>query len=878
MRNQIKKHLAKLLAIIIIFNSFSAVFAANTSKSNYQMFKTQTNSQTTASQTRIVNPSQKEDLAIVKSASSTDKNDIFDITLSLSGKNRNLGTDLVIVIDSSATMADNGLTGKSKIEETKEAVRNLIKIAKKNNPDIKIRLLKFSDDVTEIASVDELVAGDRTFTQAGIKRAKEILLNSNSKNKTMIVLSDGLANMSYGLKKEYTNDLNTLFTKEIIEGKEAFVSRDNLIEAVIDYQEVVDFDLNVNHILDYSDDGKDILINKANQAISEATIAINQGIDIYSVYLGLDNNGINLMRKIASKEAYDVQSTAVYSALEKIVHKVTYAATEAVITDPMGDMFSVVDKNKDGKIDDKDIDILDANGNKISSSSVSFDKASETFTIKIDNISENISPIKIKYSVVMDGKNPGKEKYPTNKKTTIVYKDTRGKITEKEFIVPRVSLKFKKVKFHANSGVGTMKEQEWPVGREQKLSKNTFTKKSFTFYGWAESPTGNVKYNDEAVYKMPKTDTNLYAIWRKNVIPVDPKKEPKARKDYFRIEFKAGANGILKANKNADNKLAFDVLKGTRFEEVLELAPTVIANSGYSFDRYIPALFDKDYRLDKEETFVAHFKENAKPAPAPAPRPAPAPAPRPAPKPTPAPKPAPKPTPREDIVIKDEKTPLAKLNYKDHFAYIQGYKDGSVRAAGKITRAEVSAIFFRLLDKEYKEKIRSNTNKFTDLNPLYWANKHISTLANGKIILGYKDGTFKAKNNITRAELAVIASRFDKLDLNVANKFSDVKNHWAKKYISSAANKGWIRGYEDGTFKPNNYITRAEFVTFVNNVLGRHVKVSDILSGAREFTDLKDTNKWYYTAMKAATNSYLFKEIGNHFQKWTKIIKPIIEM
>lgn len=261
----------------------------------------------------------------------------------------------------------------------------------------------------------------------------------------------------------------------------------------------------------------------------------------------------------------------------------------------------------------------------------------------------------------------------------------------------------------------------------------------------------------------------------------------------------------------------------------------------------------------------------------PAPKPEPKPAPKPAPAPAPAPKPVKPAKPKEpEKVIKDDNIPLARMDYENHFAYIQGYPDGTLKPAGNITRAEVAAVFFRLLEKEYRESIRSNSNEFTDVAPSSWPNKHISTLAKGRIINGYKDNTFKPRQNITRAELAVIASKFDVLD-EASHNFKDVKGHWAEKYIASAAKKGWVRGYQDGTFAPNKFITRAEFVTLVNNVQGRKVRAKDILKEAKSFTDLKPSS-WYYTALKAASNSYLYTKLSDSFQKWTKIIKPIIEM
>ncbi|MDO4772517.1 MAG: S-layer homology domain-containing protein [Bacillota bacterium] len=234
--------------------------------------------------------------------------------------------------------------------------------------------------------------------------------------------------------------------------------------------------------------------------------------------------------------------------------------------------------------------------------------------------------------------------------------------------------------------------------------------------------------------------------------------------------------------------------------------------------------------------------------------------------------------------IQDDQTPLARLNNQDHFAYLSGYPDGSFRPHDALTREQVAAIFFRLLDKEDREKIRSEQNDFSDVEAHRWSNKHISTLSNGKIFSGYADGSFKPEQSVTRAELAVIASKFDKLETGAEHKFTDIKGHWAEKYIASAVKKGWINSYEDNTFRPEQNITRAEFVSFVNNVLNRHVKLEDILEHSAEFSDVTEKTVWYYCPIKCATNSYLFEESKStenatvKFQKWTKLTTPIIEM
>ncbi len=229
------------------------------------------------------------------------------------------------------------------------------------------------------------------------------------------------------------------------------------------------------------------------------------------------------------------------------------------------------------------------------------------------------------------------------------------------------------------------------------------------------------------------------------------------------------------------------------------------------------------------------------------------------------------------VIIKDNKIPVAELNKEDHFQYIQGYPDNTVRPEGLITREEVAAVFYRLLEPSYRMSILTENEEFPDVESSRWSIKHIATLANGSIIEGYPDGNFKPENPITRAELAAIASKFDKLSALQENSFVDIEGHWSIEYINSAAAKGWVSGYPDGTFKPDQYITRAEFVTLVNNVLGRKVHKDNILDDAKKFPDLSE-NMWYYEAMMEAINSHLYNRDENFNEIWIEIIYPQLDL
>ncbi|WP_312702206.1 S-layer homology domain-containing protein, partial [Sedimentibacter sp.] len=218
--------------------------------------------------------------------------------------------------------------------------------------------------------------------------------------------------------------------------------------------------------------------------------------------------------------------------------------------------------------------------------------------------------------------------------------------------------------------------------------------------------------------------------------------------------------------------------------------------------------------------------------------------------------------------IEEPEIPLADLEKVDHFAYVIGYPDGEVKPMGKITREEVAMIFYRLLTDESRDGWLSDANPFTDLAGHDWSNRAISTLYNAGIIKGYPDGTFRPSDPITRAEFATIAAKFDALELQNTTKFTDIFGHWAEKYITSSENKGWIKGYPDMTFKPEQDITRAEAMTLINNVLERAVPAENIHPDAIFWPDMQESD-WYYEAVMEATNShdYVYEEDGDEL--WT---------
>ena len=232
------------------------------------------------------------------------------------------------------------------------------------------------------------------------------------------------------------------------------------------------------------------------------------------------------------------------------------------------------------------------------------------------------------------------------------------------------------------------------------------------------------------------------------------------------------------------------------------------------------------------------------------------------------------------VTVKSEPiTPVGpskpQLNYEDHYAYVVGYPDGLVHPERNITRAEVATIFFRMLLDESREYFWAQENDFSDVAETDWFNNAVSTLANAQLINGYPDGSYRPNANITRAEFATIAIRFF-LDEDVEieeNNLSDVKGHWAEANINLAYALELINGYPDGTFRPDQKITRAEAMAIVNRVLKRAPEKDHLLKDMIEWPDNLNTAAWYYADVQEATNSHKFQmDKEEEYEIWTELL------
>lgn len=210
-----------------------------------------------------------------------------------------------------------------------------------------------------------------------------------------------------------------------------------------------------------------------------------------------------------------------------------------------------------------------------------------------------------------------------------------------------------------------------------------------------------------------------------------------------------------------------------------------------------------------------------------------------------------------------------KLNTADHFAYVQGYPDGTVKPAGNITRAETAAILFRLMDDASRKTYYSTKSGFRDVASGSWYNTYVATLNNAGVITDSSNGYFRPNEAITRAELAAMLAKFSETT-GAANYFNDVSaKYWAANAIAICAKLGWITGYPDGTFRPDKNVTRAELMAMINRATGRAPKSADaFLPGMKTWID-NTADKWYYLDVQEATNSHSYTVKGS--ETWTAL-------
>lgn len=207
------------------------------------------------------------------------------------------------------------------------------------------------------------------------------------------------------------------------------------------------------------------------------------------------------------------------------------------------------------------------------------------------------------------------------------------------------------------------------------------------------------------------------------------------------------------------------------------------------------------------------------------------------------------------------------------YEYIVGHNDGNVYPNGLISRAETATVFFRLLKDEVRDGNLLTSNTYSDVPDDYWANTAISTMTGLGIVQGHSGTTFDPEAPITRAQFAAICARFDTGAGGTTQTFSDISGHWAEEYIRRVAGLGWIKGLEDGTFRPDTYITHAQAMTMINRVLNRiPEEPDDLLPGTTVWADY-NPGDWFSPAVQEATNSHAFQHKAGNYETWTGMNK-----
>lgn len=404
----------------------------------------------------------------------------------------------------------------------------------------------------------------------------------------------------------------------------------------------------------------------------------------------------------------------------------------------------------------------------------------------------------------------------------------------------------------ADSGKTTDTNTYTP-GTMATVKENGYTRDDYTFTGWNTEPDGSGKSYAEGVSIKMLGNVVLYAQWARN-----SSRDDDDDKYFFAIQKVDAQDGHalndakfeLYQRDSRDNKLPASRKTtahwGTESGIALFSVSATKTSDGGSTWYYREITAPEGYVLDRTEHKIkaTNFSDTSGTAV------------------------------QNAVTVRNYRgTTPDLLNDSDHFAYVIGYMDGNVRPYGLISRAETTTIFFRLLKDSVRDGNLLTSNTYTDVADDYWANTAISTMTGLGIVQGRSTTTFDPKAPITRAQFAAICARFDTGKSSGTQSFTDIKGHWAEKYIERAAELGWIKGFEDGTFRPDTYITRAQAMTMINRVLNRIPEdESDLMPGMNVWPDC-NPGDWFYLAVQEATNSHDFEHKAGNYETWTKLMK-----
>ena len=384
---------------------------------------------------------------------------------------------------------------------------------------------------------------------------------------------------------------------------------------------------------------------------------------------------------------------------------------------------------------------------------------------------------------------------------------------------------------NAADAVGTMKDQTFPHGEAYPLKECAFSREGYKFVGWATEQKGEVKYEDQKSIKLDEEFSNLkddndevylYAVWQEQRVTLSY--EPN---DAELGSVSSASETVAAVTDTAKGSTA-QAKSGARFDGWYSTDGTFLSKEL----TFVPT--KKDGAVWQGTTYYAHFSAKRSPS-------------------TPS-------TPAKPDETKPTLAPIPEmLNGEDHYAYLLGYEDGTVRPNGSISRAEVATVLFRLLKDDVRMQNLTKDNAYSDVSDTAWYAAAVSTLSKMGVISGYPDGTFRPNAPITRAEFAAMIARFDETAKSADTPFTDISGHWAENAIGKAYGNGWVEGSSKTVFCPESNLTRAETATLLNRVLHRlPEKESDLLANQIVWPDNPETF-WGYLAIQEATNSHEYE-------------------
>ena len=421
---------------------------------------------------------------------------------------------------------------------------------------------------------------------------------------------------------------------------------------------------------------------------------------------------------------------------------------------------------------------------------------------------------------------------PTDGTTYTPEKDSSGRYRNGSYVA-LFRLKQYVLHYDANAAdaAGTMEDQTFPHGQAHPLKKCAFSREGYRFEGWATEQKGKVEYEDQTNIKLDKEFPNLkddndevtlYAVWHEQSVTLgyEPN-DAELGSVSSALETVAAVKGTAKGS-TAQPK------SGARFDGWYSADGTLLSKEL----TFVPT--KKDGAVWQGTTYYAHFSAKRSPS-------------------TPS-------TPAKPDETKLTLAPIPEmLNGEDHYAYLLGYEDGTVRPNGSISRAEVATVLFRLLKDDVRTQNLTKDNAYSDVSDTAWYAAAVSTLSKMGVISGYPDGTFRPNAPITRAEFAAMIARFDETAKSADTPFTDISGHWAENAIGKAYGNGWVAGSSKTVFCPESNLTRAETATLLNRVLHRlPEKESDLLANQIVWPDNPETF-WGYLAIQEATNSHEYE-------------------